>query len=492
MALPISSSPLPPDVAVYGWAALTVRVAWTLLALRVRPRPDVLRDARDHVLFHLDPATPLTRAEDLAEHLTRGFVARARSKPLADPWPQDAEMPLSSRWRVALDDSMRPLARAVFRQHYGYGRPLEQLAARLQIDRMALDEARSSLRDQLRRAALDDELPLDAWSSERLDRLLCRLSALSVHDSPPLDEVADGCHLEWVQRCPRCDRTARLARAGILTSEDLVPPSWSARPTDSVRVMAVHFHPDARQHRGAVAREIGGHTQPLSDDLLLVDADADARGSEILVLAAELGAPRRDHLRAVVVEGAGRWSRHGLLGPLCDEAPGRVAAQNWGVVEGLGELPEAMPPAPSAGRWWVAAAVAAGLAMALGAWALQPAPEEVDQPLAAEFTEGRGGIWAQFDTPERARLTMVRRVGRRLEVVCDGRDPAEKARFATGDGRYRVHTIADGVLLATTTDPVEDLDQLIAEASAAEAPLKDLAGRIQMKDPGSAVVAHSR
>ncbi|MFK7931771.1 MAG: hypothetical protein AB8H79_26580 [Myxococcota bacterium] len=492
MALPISSSPLPPDVAVHGWAALTVRVAWTLLALRVRPRPDVLRDARDHVLFHLDPNTPLTRAEDLAEHLTRGFVARAREQEFVDPWPQDIEMPLSSRWRLALDEHMRPLARTLFRQHYGYGRPLDPLANRLQLDRMALEEARGSLREMVRRVALADEVPLDNWSPERIDRLLARLASLSVHDSPPLDEVADGCHLDWVQQCPRCDRTLRLAKAGILSSEDLVPPAWAARPTDVVRVMAVHLHPDARARRTGIVREVGGHTQSLGDDLLLVDADDEARGTEVLVMAAELGAPARRHLRAVVLSGAGRWSRHGLLGPLADEARQKVGAQSWGIVEGHGELPDVLPPAPSSARWWSAVGLLVAAAIVLGVVALRPAPDDVDQPLDVSFTEGRGGIWTQFDTPERARLTLIRQVGGHLEVVCSGEDASEKGRFATGDGRYRVHTVADGVLVATSTEPIENLQDLVDEAVGAQDPLGDLAARIRSRDPGSAVAAHVR
>lgn len=492
MALPISSSPLPPDVAVHGWAAITVRVAWTLLALRVRPRPEVLRDARDHVLFHLDPTTPLTHAEDLAAHYTRGFVARARQRPLVDPWPQDAAMPLGKRWRRALDQAMRPVGRQVFQHHYGYGRPLAQLARQLQVDTLTLEEARGGLREMVRRIAVQDELPLDGWSEERLDRLLVRLAALSVHDSPPLDEVAEGCHREWIRVCPRVDRTSRLVRAGVLTSEDLVPPAWAARPNGRVKVLAIQLHPDARAERQVLADEIGGHIQLLDDDLLLVDGGEDARSYEVLQLAAEIGRPRAEHLRAVLLEGPGRWSRLGLLGPLCDEARAGLRAQPWGVVEGHGELPETLPPTPSSRPWWGAVGALALVTVLVGILALQPSPGPVDHALDVSFTPGRGGVWAAFDTDEEAHVTLVRQVDGRLEVVLDGADPAAKAAFATGDGSFRMHAVADGVLVASTHGPVADLGDLLHDARDASLPLSELARRIRQQDPGAAVAFGER
>lgn len=492
MALPIHSSPLPPDVAVQGWAAITVRVAWTLLSQRVRPRDEVLRDARDHVLFHLDRTTTLTRAEDLAEHLTRGFVARARRGTLVDPWPLDIEMSLSPRWRRVIDETARPVSAAVFRHHYGYGRPLEELERRLRLDRIVLEEARGGLREIVRQVARDDDLPLDTWPSERIDRLLSRLSAFSIHESPPLDEVADGCHQEWLNRCPRCDRTVRLVRAGVLTSEDLVPPTLGARPNDRVRVLAVHLHPDAKRHRAALAREIGGHAQPLDDDMLLVDDDDAGRVVDILKLAAEVGAPGRDHLRAVRLEGPGRWSRNGLLGPLPEKARGALRSQAWGCVGETEELPAALPPPPSARKFWVAVgALGVGAAAAL-VWALQPAPPQLSHDLRAEFTEGRGGIWTRFDADEAAQVTVIRQIGDEVDVVLASATAADKAVWATGDGGYRLHTMADGVLLVASGDPLADLGLWLADANGRADALDRLAMRIHEEDPDAAVASFQR
>ena len=68
------------DIAVLGWHGITVRVAWTLLAQGVKVRPQVLRDAREHALYHLDKAVPLSIAEDLSTQLTGQFVQRARGR----------------------------------------------------------------------------------------------------------------------------------------------------------------------------------------------------------------------------------------------------------------------------------------------------------------------------------------------------------------------------------------------------------------------------
>ncbi len=111
------------EFTVSSWAGLTVRVAWTLVAAGVRVRPQVLRDARDNVLFQLRSPISLAMAEDRAEALTRRFVWHAKGLRPQEEWPQDMEMPLSPRWRRAIELSLTPLTEVVFRQrrkfHFG-------------------------------------------------------------------------------------------------------------------------------------------------------------------------------------------------------------------------------------------------------------------------------------------------------------------------------------------------------------------------------------
>ncbi|MFT7518660.1 MAG: hypothetical protein ACI9MC_000792 [Kiritimatiellia bacterium] len=487
MALPVSSSPLPPDVAVHGWAAISVSVAWTLLAMRVRPRAEVLRDARDHALYHIPRHTSVARAEDLAAHYTRLFVRQARQDSADDPWPQDIAMPMSPRWRRAVDDTARPLTAAVFRHHYGYNRALESLEGKLQVDRVALEGARGGLREIVRGVARDDGVSLDSWPKERLDRFLRRLAAFSIYDSPPLVEVAEGCHQEWIARCPRCDRTARLARAGVLTSEDLIPALLGARPSGRVRVLAVHLHPDAKCHLGALIKEVGGHVMVRSDDLALFDVTNDEGALAMLRLAAEVESPHRDHMRAVIVDGLGRWSKHGLLGELAGTACMRVLSQSWGVTDGLDHLPVPLPPPVSPRSWWMTVAALSVAALAAIWFAVAPTPVVDATALDVDFTRGRGGIWVQFDTAQHARLTLVQQDEGRLEVLLSPEDLESRHAYATGDGSYRLHTLADGVLLASSGDDLSGFQDLVVAAQGGADPLADLAQSLRSHRAGAVV-----
>ena len=115
MALPVGSTPPSDDIAITGWSAITVRIAWTLLATGLKARSRLLRDVRTHVLLHLSPQTQLCDAEDLAEMWTRQFVRRARGEHPIGPHDQDNRLPVSPRWRRNLERAATPCRAASFR-----------------------------------------------------------------------------------------------------------------------------------------------------------------------------------------------------------------------------------------------------------------------------------------------------------------------------------------------------------------------------------------
>lgn len=475
MALPVSPAPKSDDVAVLGWSGLTVRIAWTLLARGVRVRPEVLKDARTHVLLHLDPHTPLPHAEDLAASLTSGFVDRARGRPLSDPWPVDVSMPLSPRWRRALEHTITTenVSRLVFRKHYGDGRSLEHIEKRTRIDRLHLEGARAGLREVVRRAAAADGLPLENWPPERIDRLLVRLAAFSPGPCPPILDVAEGGYQDHVGTCVRCDRAVRLLRAGILTVDDLLPPTLGARPTGRVRVLALHFHPEGRRHRRLLRDELGVDTFPVEDDLLLVDFARPDEVESALRMAAELGMPHRDHLRGALLEAPGAWTRHGLVGPMVERARQELKHRIWSVVEGVDELPDPLPPPPSARSLWSTAGGLSLLTVLLARLALSPADAAIAETLSVDFSEGRGGIWTAFDLPETSLLTVVREQDGALEVVHASRTPADKMPFAVGDGSWRLHVPGDAVMIIASDRPVH-LGPLLSDAAGSPDPMSRL------------------
>jgi hypothetical protein len=488
MALPVSPAPRSDDIAVLGWHGITVRVAWTLLAQGVKVRPQVLRDAREHALYHLDKTVPLSIAEDLATQLTGQFVQRARGRWQSDPWGQDATMPLSPRWRRAIDRSLDPAGELVFRKHFADGRGLDWLESRHGVERLVLESARSGLREVIRRQAQLDGVPIGEWPADRIDRLLGRLAAWSPGPCPPVFEILEGAHREHVVGCTRCDRTLRLVRGEVISQEDLVPPSLGARPERTTSVLAIHFHPDGRQHRVAVQKELQIPSVQFGDDLLLVDGASIDAAQKVLFLAAELGVPRRDHLRAALVEGPGHWSKHGLLGPLADRGEQEVRTRAWGSVDGLGDLPSLLPEPPSARGWWLATGLLAAAALAIARWTLLPSTPPVEAGLQVEFTDARGGIWTEFDVDDTAVVAVIRETeGRALELVVPGASPADKADVATGDGRFLLHTQGDGVLVAATSKPVPELGALLERASTSSDPLDALAAAIERASPGADV-----
>jgi hypothetical protein len=472
---PVSAAPLAPeddtDVAGRGWGALTVRVAWTLTVHGVAVKPDVLRDAREHVLHHLDPSISIREAEDLAEPLTAMFVARARGRAWADPFADDREIPLSPRWRARLHRGLSRNAAFVLRMHHADGHPLETVAKRLGEDPLAVEAAREGLREVLRRVAAADEVSLDGWPDARVDALLHRLATMAPDKGPDLLEVVDGLHPDHLAACPRSARAHHLVRTQTLRRQDLVSPEGTARPIDRVRVLALHFHPDGKRHRAALAKELTVARFPVGDDLLLVDLRNEADARRVIDLACELGRPMRDHLRGALLEGPGRWSRHGLLGPLVDEAASAVRAVPWGTLDGVGELPAALPPPPSARRVWAAVAVASMVASLVMNFALRPDDAHVDHPLTVTSVSARQGVWLDFDVDDMAYVALLRVQGSQIDVLLDGSNVADKARYSTGDGGFRLHAVGDGLVVASASEPIQNLPTIVASAHASADPL---------------------
>lgn len=480
---PVSASPLAPeddtDVAARGWGAITVRVAWTLTTHGVAVKPEVLRDAREHVLHHLDPILSTREAEDQAEALTVAFIARARGKTPVDPFAEDREIPLSPRWRSRLHRGLSRNASSVLRFHHADGHPLENIAKRLGEDPLAVEAAREGLREVLRRVAAADGVSLDGWTDARVDALLHRLAAMAPDKGPELLEVVDGLHPEHLPACPRSARAHHLVRTQTLRRQDLISPEGTARPIDRVRVLALHFHPDGKRHRATLAKELTVARFPVGDDLLLIDLRHEDDARRVIDLACELGCPRRDHLRGALLEGPGRWSRHGLLGPLVDEAASTVRSVPWGTLDGVGELPSSLPPPPSARRAWAAVAALSMVAAVVLHFAFRPDAAQVDHPLTATSISARQGVWLDFDVDDMAYVALLRVQGSQIDVLLDGANVSDKARYATGDGGYRVHAVGDGLVVASSAEPIQGLPAIVSAAHGASDPLAAMQDKLQ-------------
>lgn len=485
MALPVSPAPKSDDVAVHGWPGITVRIAWTLLSAGVKIRREVLDAARQHVYYHLRPSTPLPQAEDRAGQLTRAFLATARGKELADPWPGDAEMPLTDRWARAIDHLRDRTTRAVFRMHYGDARSLTFVENKLGVDRVAVDAARSGLREVLRRAARQDGLPLDAWTPDRLDRVLARLAAWAPDHCPPMYDVINGAHLAHVRVCPRCNRMVRLVSAGVLELEHLQAPSIRARPTGEVDLIVVHFHPDARFQRQRVLEALPKGTHAVGEELLLVPGNLADDAYQVLAMAAEIGRPARHLLRASRVTAAGGWTRFGPVGPAFKIGVNDVRSRAWGTVDGYGTLPEPLPAPPSARLAWLTTGLLAATALLTVSLAVRPA--DGAPPLDhVQFVAAGDGTWASFDVPEHHSVLLAGAPGGTIEPVLTGSSPLEKADVAVGDGSYRARVPGHRALLVSSPVPL-DLESLSVDANRAAAPLDALVVALRRSHPSARV-----
>lgn len=504
MPLPISPPPRSTDVANLGWVAITVRIAWTLLGLGIKPKRELIADLRAHVLYHLDPSTPVSHAEDLATRLTEEFLNRSTGR--GTPWPSDWDIPIAQRWRRTLDGLLDEPSRLVFRKHYGDRRALEWIVQHVSaggkpVELSVIAAVRDGLREAARHIGRQDGLGTDEWPEERLDRFLQRLAAYAPPPCPRVLDVSEGCYPEHVSVCPRCDRMLRLLQHEELAIEDLQGPQVGARPTHQAKILALHLHPRGRKARRrlreALAEQLVDGASPhavstFGPDLIVLDGERPDRFVRALTLAAEIGEPAREHIRGVLIEGPGHWTSHGLVGPLPERAAREVLLRSWGSVDAIGELPPVLPTPPSAAGIWALVGALAAIGLVLLPWTLEWYPWQRPPPeRAATFAAAEAGTWVQFDAPDLEPVVLVTERDRTLITKLPGRDALEKAPLAVGDGTFRTWVEGEGALIAISERPLADLPAIVAGAQTEPDPLAALAGALGSR-AGVSVYWHHR
>ena len=482
----------PGDVMQRGWAQITVRLAWSLRRCGVEPDTETLRHARTHLLYVLDPSLSVWEAEDRTERIATALAARLRGKRWRSPFPEDDDLVPQWAWREKLFQGATRERLAVLRFYIGEGFTFSEVADHAALPEDRLHAPLVGLRDTLRAAAALDRVDLTGWSDERIDHLLHRVVSMSAPDLPPFDQIVDGQVPEAVDRCLCAARAYRMHRRGALTRNDLMPPAEIRRPIARTRALHLQLRGEGIAHRDQLRSALPGRTQLLGDDGLLVEVVDDKELSEVLSLAAQVERPRAEDLRGHLIEGPGRWSPFGLLGPLPARVQPQIDDTRWGDVRGLdGEglrLPEALVAPPSALWMWGVALVLAVLA-GLGLHALdQPGLDRGAFPIRVEASAARGGMWLDLDVDDSAYLHLVGLRDGRLEVLHHGLSPADKARFATGDGRFRLHAEADEVLLVSTPEPLDSLPDTLLAVEGTPAPLEAVAQGLRATSPGADIV----
>jgi len=468
------------------WIPVTVRVAWELMMAGVNVRPSTLADAREHVLRSLPAGLDVELAERWASLFLHEYITRIKEGTVARTLPdEDLDAPIPADWRGRLLGALDHVGDALVRLHYGDGLSLEAVCHQAAIDEMTLTAAREGVREIICAIALSDGKNVSLWGHQRLDLLITRVVNHSLQGCPGpvglMSEEARG----HVDQCPRCSRSVRLIRGGLLSPSDLFAPDHQTLfelSEGNVGVMALLLHPDGRRHRRKLVGALGDALRPVGTDVWLIDQSSMDSVVPLLCGLCELGSPPRHHLRGALVSGPGRWSRKALLGPLPVRAIEAARARPWADVGSVCTLPLALPTPPKATRWWTAAFGCGVLSLLSAFWVLEASPLIPSTPVEANFLARDSGFLVRFDLDDLAVLDVVTHQEGTLRVQFPsvGKDRGE---WATGEGDFAIQVVADGVALIASPSGVEGLDAIIEAANRDEQPLLSLRERIRATLP---------
>jgi hypothetical protein len=467
------------------WGPVTIRVAWVLYRAGHSPAQHLVA-AREHVLLSLPKDVHATQAEELAAFFTKEYLDRRIRGNYRQQEMESCGVEPQYRWRDRLLESLDSLGELVFRLGYGDALSLDQIAETTKTDAGILSSSKIGIRSALRAILEQEGVAIARSDNNQLDLLIARLALLAPSDCAGGEEILRSDKRSHVERCPRCIRGLRLIRANQIVPSDLNPPTdrWNPPHTS---VIALHFHPDARQRRAGVLSALNDRALFADDDTLLIDPDHVPDLSEQIWDLLLHGKPAKHQLRGSLARGSGRWSEGALLGPVAGAAMKRTRSQQWGVIDSLDELPEPLPEPPSPARWWLAALFVTLLAILGGVLALRTPDPQATYPLTAEFRTQNETATTRFDAHDQAYLAIISQglLGLRIEHV--SAQAADKGSLGTGEGDYQLLVENQGLnarlLVVSNPQTLGELQELIAMASISSTPLDQLSSLIEDRYP---------
>jgi hypothetical protein len=471
-----------------AWLPVTVRIAWELAIARIRIRPAVLSDIREHVLRSLPSGTPLEKdCDPIVALYTREYLDRVRADryapPVLAPWMTTA---IPAAWKPGVESVLDPIAQRVLRFHYGDGLTLGHLERTFHVDHATLEAVRSGIREVLAQLAVEHPAERTVQSDEESDLVLSRIATMTSGRCPGPMGLASEEGRHHAERCARCAHALRLIRRGALSPNDLFVPDGPVVPSSQVGVVALVLHPDAHRHKKLVAKALGELAIPAGADAWLFDAKDQEPIETALRTLCELGTPPRYHLRAARVVGEGRWRRGVVLGPLPHASLAAARSALWSELDGFEPLPAPRPPPPRARGSWLLAASVLATAVAVGATVRRPPEDRPAFPLEATFASQDGRLTADFDTDDLATVDVILERGEGEIVIAQRALREGKGALSTGQGDYRLGTEARRAAIISS-EGIDDLELLVAAASADPDSLDSLRTRVRARHPRAAI-----
>jgi hypothetical protein len=464
------------------WAPVTIRVAWELVRSGLRPKGSLLREAREHALFRVPPDANSSEAELIATAAAREFVDRLNG--IYKPWKLDPDLHLlpDPRWRQQITALAGPVHDLVFRLHYADGLGLDELERSSRLDRSTLRAGREAVRALARQVLTEAGVLGSDWDMPRFDRFIARVATAAGDRCPGPWGLSTEAGRSHAESCPRCSRALRMMKEGILSSSDLTPPDENCLPTEPVDLVALMIAPQARKHIKILERTLTPHVRRGGEDLFLVDGGAVEDLQDRLCALAENGTPPSSMMRVVRRLLPGRWGRYAILGPGPEYLRSEIQTMEWGDSEGIERLPEPLPPPPSSASWWMVTLGIGLVAGLMGLWIFRP--EAMGElPLKVEKTS-EGLV---FQTSLEASVDVWGIQGANLLPLFHSESAADKGILSTGDGRYRLPTIADAYVVIASPKPLAK-DTPIAGAIVQGGSDGGVERRLEEALPGSAVV----
>jgi hypothetical protein len=453
---------------------------------------------REHVLVSLPAIPSPSGIEAAADLFVQEYLERARSGRYKGPLQPVREPPVDVAWRRLVEEACDPTVLAVFRLRYGDGAAPAQVMRTCGLDAGTFQAVLEGLREVVREEAQSRGMP--SLPPGAADALLERVAAAAGDDCPPASDLAalvgtpaKPPHAEHVGGCPRCARTVRLLRAGLLAPSDLDPPSPFPPPAPEIGLLALHLHPQGRAHLASLAAALGSGARTVGEDSLLVDLGRGDAWRDVLLQRIRMGLPARDHIRGAVVRGPGRWTSRAVLGPAPLTALETSRARTWGEVEGIPLLPDPLPRPPSVARLWTGAILIGLLAALAGVWLLAGRDRGTRWEIDARGDLGGGAVRVRFDVDDQAFIDAYDLGPHGVRPVLRSAVAADKVAIATGDGDFEVvsfGSFGNGVVVVSSAEALPDLQEVLGGLSGSDR--EAVVDRIRALRPDADVVVELR